>query len=150
MNFKVFPQQAIKTLNASFSSSVSCLRLGHSILASLVLLSIPASALARDLNWDSLNLSPHQETQINRLENNWEKTHQEVNAQIAKDMAEMKTLLPTGDTQRIRQLQTRITTNKMYLMNESMDTFLKKRDMLTPVQRSQLQKMMPTRSTSQD
>lgn len=150
MNFKVFPHQSIKTLNASFSSSAFSLRLGRSILYSLVLLTIPASALARDLNWDSLNLSPHQETQINRLENNWEKTHQEVNAQIAKDMAEMKTLLPTGDTQRIRQLQTRITTNKMYLMNESMDTFLKKRDTLTPVQRSQLQKMMPTRATSQD
>jgi Spy/CpxP family protein refolding chaperone len=149
VNFKVFPRQAAKTMNAKIS--IKSRLFARVILYSITLISIPAiPALARDLNWDSLNLSPQQENQINRLENNWEKTHQEVNAQIEKDMAELKTLLPTGDTQRIRQLQTRITTNKMYLMNESMDTFLKKRDMLTPVQRSQLQKMMPGRTSSQN
>ena len=80
---------------------------------------------------------------MQRLEGNWQKTHQEVSSQIERDMAEMKDILPTGDTQRIRQLQARIANNKLYLMNESMDTFLKKRDMLTPGQRTQLQKMMP-------
>lgn len=83
---------------------------------------------------------------MDRLENNWEKTHHEVSAQIERDMAELKTLLPSGDTQRIRQLQARIMTNKMYLMNESMDTFLKKRNMLTPAQRTQLQRLMPAKA----
>jgi Spy/CpxP family protein refolding chaperone len=121
--------------------------LGGTLLASSVLIiSAAVPALARDINWNSLNLTPQQETQMERLEDNWEKTHHEVNAQIERDMAELKTLLPTGDSQRIRQLQGRIMTNKMYLMNESMDTFLKKRDMLTPVQRTQLQKIMPAKA----
>ena len=109
----------------------------------LVVSATAAICEARQIDWGNLNLSPQQEVQMDRLENNWQKTHQEVNNQIEKDTAEMKDLLPTGDSQRIRQLQNRISTNKMYLMNESTDTFLKKRDMLTPAQRSQLQKMMP-------
>lgn len=124
-----------------------CRVLSSSLFASSVLIiSAAVPALARDINWNSLNLTPQQETQMERLEDNWEKTHHEVNAQIERDMAELKTLLPTGDSQRIRQLQGRIMTNKMYLMNESMDTFLKKRDMLTPVQRTQLQKIMPAKA----
>jgi len=113
--------------------------------ACLLILSMPLAALARDVNWASLNLNSQQETQLNQLENNWEKTHDEVSVQIERDTAELRQILPTGDTQRIRQLQTRITMNKMYLMNQSMETFLKKRDMLSPDQRQQLQKMLPGR-----
>lgn len=106
----------------------------------------PAAGWARELNWSSLNLTSQQETQMNQLENNWEKNHRDVSSQIDKDMAELKKILPTGDTQQIRQLQNRIMSNKMYLMKESMDTFLRKRDMLTPPQRVQLQKMLPCKS----
>jgi Spy/CpxP family protein refolding chaperone len=117
------------------------------LLASFIILLIPTQpSLAKEIHWDDLNLTPQQESQIQNLETNWEKTHQEVSGQIEKDMAELKTLLPSGDTQRIRQLQTRISTNKMYLMNESMDTFLRKRDMLTPAQRTQLQKLLPCKN----
>jgi Spy/CpxP family protein refolding chaperone len=116
------------------------------LLSAVVLLGTTAALCeARQIDWDTLNLSPQQETQMQHLEGNWQKTHQEVNTQIEKDMEEMKDLLLTGDSQRIRQLQSRISTNKMYLMNESTDTFLKKRDILTPAQRSQLQKMLPGR-----
>ncbi|HEY9745137.1 MAG TPA: hypothetical protein V6C99_02850, partial [Oculatellaceae cyanobacterium] len=59
--------------------------------------------------------------------------------------AELRAILPTGDTQRIRQLQNRITANKMFLMNQSIDTFLRKRETLTPAQRMQLQKMLPAK-----
>jgi Spy/CpxP family protein refolding chaperone len=141
VNLKVFSQPTGHLL------SYFCLyRLGAAtLLLTFTFLAVPTFGLARDIQWESLNLTPQQESQIHQLENNWEKTHQTVSAQIEKDMEELKTLLPTGDTQRIRQLQTRITANKMYLMNESMDTFLKKRDMLTPGQRSQLQKMIPAK-----
>lgn len=142
MNFKVFSQPVRNQISLARLFH----RVGGSILASSLLMTVAAPVLARDINWNSLNLTPQQETQMERLEDNWEKTHHEVSAQIERDMAELKTLLPTGDTQRIRQLQSRIMTNKMYLMNESMDTFLKKRDMLTPVQRSQLQKLMPAKA----
>jgi Spy/CpxP family protein refolding chaperone len=116
-----------------------------SLVSALVILVCPAFACARDIDWESLNLSPQQESQIGRLESSWEKTHAEIGAQIERDSAELRALLPTGDTQRIRQLQTRITSNKMFLMNQSMDTFLKKRDTLTPAQRLQLQKMLPAK-----
>ena len=125
------------------------LRQGSISLFTLFLLcNVSSISEAHHIDWDTLNLSPQQESQMQHLESNWEKTHQEVNGQIEKDMAEMKEILPTGNTQRIRQLQTRISNNKMYLMNESMDTFLKKRDMLTPSQRAQLQKMMPCKQTT--
>lgn len=116
-----------------------------SFVSALIILACPALACAKDVDWDSLNLSPQQETQIDRLEDSWERTHSEVGNQIERDSAELRAILPTGDTQRIRQLQNRISTNKMLLMNQSMDTFLKKRDMLTPGQRMQLQKMLPAK-----
>lgn len=119
-------------------------RLGGASLV-MVMLMLPSAALARDIDWDRLNLSPQQENQIGRYEDNWEKTHDQISSQIERDTAELKAILPTGDSQRIRFLQSRITQNKMYLLNQSMDTFLKKRDALSPAQRQQLQKMMPGR-----
>jgi Spy/CpxP family protein refolding chaperone len=116
-----------------------------SFVSALVILSCPALACAKDVNWDSLNLSPQQETQIDRLEDSWEKTHAEVGSQIERDTSELRAILPTGDTQHIRQLQNRITANKMFLMNQSMDTFLRKRETLTPGQRVQLQKIIPAK-----
>lgn len=119
---------------------------GASLLSAMMLVIFAPQGMARDLDWGSLNLSPQQENQINRLENSWEKTHDEVSTQIERDTAELRKILPTGDTARIRMLQNRITTNKMYLLNESMETFLQKRDALTPGQRQQLQKMMPAKA----
>lgn len=104
-------------------------------------------AHAGEINWQTLNLTPQQSTQMQTLEEGWHKIHQNLSVQIQRDMAELKTILPTGDSQKIRELQTRIMTNKTYLMNESMDTFLKKREMLSPEQRSQLQKMLPCANT---
>lgn len=124
-------------LKSSFDSSA--------FVSALALLACPGLAYAGNLDWSSLNLSPQQESQIERLEESWEKTHAEVGLQIQRDSAELRAILPTGDTQRIRQLQNRITSNKMLLMNQSMDTFLKKRDALTPAQRLQLQKMLPAK-----
>lgn len=140
MNLKLLPNQ-VKTRLSAFS-----LRWDRaSVVSTIVLLACPALALAKDIDWDSLNLSPQQEVQIERLEDSWEKTHAEVGTQIQRDMAELRNILPTGDSQRIRGLQNRITTNKTYLMNQSMDIFLKKRDMLTPAQRNQLQQMIPVK-----
>ena len=140
MNLKVIHRQ-LSTY--SFSMHRHSQRWG--MLGALVILSAATWCEARPINWETLNLSPQQENQMQRLENTWQKKHQEVNSQIERDTLEMRELLPTGDTQRIRQLQNRISTNKMYLMNESMDTFLKKRDMLTPNQRTQLLKLMPSK-----
>ena len=106
------------------------------------------TAFAGDIKWDSLNLTPQQEDQMDDLESNWHKVHRAVSAQIERDTAELKTILPTGDSQKIRQLQTRTMNNRTYLMNESMDTFLRKREMLTPAQRAQLQQMLPCSNTS--
>jgi hypothetical protein len=116
-----------------------------SFVSALMILVCPTIACAKDIDWESLNLTPQQESQIGRLESSWEKTHAEIGAQIERDSAELRALLPMGDPQRIRQLQNRITSNKMFLMNQSMDTFLKKRDTLTPAQRLQLQKMLPAK-----
>lgn len=143
MNLMVLSQQLKAQL-----STLTVRHGGISLFSLLMICGAPALSEAKQIDWDTLNLTPQQENQMQHLENNWEKTHQEVNSQIEKDMAEMKQILPTGDTQRIRQLQTRISTNKMYLMNESMDTFLKKRDMLSPSQRSQLQKMIPCKQAA--
>jgi Spy/CpxP family protein refolding chaperone len=146
VNFKVFPhivRMIRQCVPLSGLATASLIR--GSLLSALTLFMIPAAAQAHDIDWSNLNLSQQQESQINHLEEGWEKTHDAVGGQIQRDMEELRTLLPTGDTQRIRQLQNRIMTNKMYLMNESMNTFLKKRDMLTPTQRAQLQQMLPTR-----
>lgn len=141
MNLKVFSPQFPAQIPLRLA------RLGQASLLAF-LLTVGAKGwceAARPIDWDTLNLTPQQQTQMQHLETSWQKTHQEVNGQIEKDTAEMKEMLPNGDSQRIRQLQNRISTNKMYLMNESMDTFLRKREMLTPPQRAQLMKMMPTK-----
>lgn len=143
MDLKVFSQQLKDQL-----CTLTVRHGGIGFLSVLALWGTPGLSEAREIDWNTLNLTSQQETQMQHLETSWQKTHQEVSSQIEKDTAEMKELLPTGNTQRIRQLQTRISTNKMYLMNESMDTFLKKRDMLTPTQRTQLQKMLPCKQQS--
>ncbi len=137
MNSLEFFKFPIKMLNRV------CLSLGTAFLAGCLL----SLAHASEINWEYLNLTPQQQTQMQQLENDWHKIHQNVGGQLEKDMAELKTILPTGDSQKIRELQTRIMTNKTYLMNESMDTFLKKREMLSPPQRAQLQKMIPCKTT---
>jgi Spy/CpxP family protein refolding chaperone len=104
---------------------------------------LPLGVWAKDIHWASLNLTAQQESHINQLESQWQHTHSEVAAQIYRDREELRMLLPTGDIQRIRLLQNRMMTNKMFLMNESMNTFLQKRDTLTPDQRAQLQRMLP-------
>ncbi|WP_303673490.1 Spy/CpxP family protein refolding chaperone [Vampirovibrio chlorellavorus] len=120
---------------------------GMVLRTALLAASLFSMAHAGEINWQVLNLTPQQSTQMQTLEDGWHKVHQNLSTQIQRDMAELKTILPTGDSQKIRELQTRIMTNKTYLMNESMDTFLKKREMLSPEQRSQLQKMLPCAST---
>jgi Spy/CpxP family protein refolding chaperone len=136
LEFFKFP---IKMLNRVYLS------LGAAFLAGCLLSFL---AHAGEINWEYLNLTPQQQTQMQQLESDWHKIHQNVGGQLEKDMAELKTILPTGDSQKIRELQTRIMTNKTYLMNESMDTFLKKREMLSPTQRAQLQKMLPCQTTT--
>ncbi len=118
----------------------ACLSLS---VGTLFLLAVPVGAKAADIDWQGLNLTPQQSVQMDNLEGDWQKVHHEVMGQISRDMAELKTILPTGDSQRIRALQSRIMTNRTYLMKESMDTFLKKREMLSPGQRAQLQRMLP-------
>lgn len=129
----------------SFRFYFTTVRTAFVSTSTIVLLTCPALAIGKDVDWDSLNLSPQQETQIDRLEDSWEKTHSEVSSQVERDMTQLRSILPTGNTQQIRELQSRISSNKMYLMNQSMDTFLKKRDTLTPNQRAQLQKMIPAK-----
>jgi hypothetical protein len=135
LEFFKFPRDMLNRL---------CLSLISAILAGFLL--TLSNADASEINWEHLNLTPQQETQMQQLEDAWHKIHQNVAGQIERDMAELKTILPTGDSQKIRELQTRIMANKTYLMNESMDTFLKKREMLSPTQRAQLQKMIPCKA----
>ncbi len=113
-----------------------------SLVVVLTFVTVPA-AFAGNINWDELNLTPQQSSQIERLESEWERDRAIVTDQIARDKAELKSLLPNGDRERIKFLQRRITHNEMYLMNASMETFLDKRDILQPDQRSKLQRMMP-------
>lgn len=113
------------------------------VLVALAFLAINPIAQAKEVRWSSLHLTSQQEIRINRLEDRWQETHTEVSAQIDRDRNELRSLLPSGDTQRIRAIQNRIISNKMYLMNESMNIFLQKRDLLSPDQRAQLQKMIP-------
>ncbi len=111
------------------------------ILVGFCLLTGTAMAAAKGIDWESLNLTQQQDSQLTSLEQSWGKKHNEVTAQIQSDTQELQKMLPNGDPQKIRVIQNRISTNKMYLMNESVDVFLKKRDLLTPPQRVQLQKM---------
>lgn len=112
-------------------------------LVSLAAVSLGLAAHAQEVNWNTLNLSPQQANQIHQLESSWAKTHDEISTQLEQDQNELRQILPSGDIQRIRHLQNRISTNKMYLMNQSMETFLKKRNTLNPNQRQQLQRMLP-------
>ena len=85
VNFKVFTQQ-LREPRATMK-----LRQGSISLFTLFLLcNVSSISEAHHIDWDTLNLSPQQESQMQHLESNWEKTHQEVNGQIEKDMAEMK------------------------------------------------------------
>ena len=136
----------ISTLNIPSLPISECLFFGKASAVSvfvMVLLSGPVPA--REVDWNRLHLTPEQESRIHQLEDSWEKTHSDVASRIEQDASELRAILPTGDAQRIRQLQNRITANKMFLMNQSMDIFLQKRNTLTPEQRLQLRKMLPAR-----
>lgn len=122
--------------------SISTLRQISSLMFTLAFVSFPI-AYAGQIKWEELNLTPQQANHIERLETDWEKERAVVTDQIARDKAELKALLPNGDRERIKFLQRRITHNEMYLMNASLETFLEKRDVLEPDQRSKLQRMMP-------
>jgi hypothetical protein len=101
------------------------------------------NANATDVNWKELNLSPQQSSQINSLELNWEKNHQRLTHEIHQDQTAIKQLLLTGDREKIQTLQRRIMKNKMDLMNQSTETFMKKREQLNPDQQLRLQKILP-------
>ncbi|MEM0951670.1 MAG: Spy/CpxP family protein refolding chaperone [Cyanobacteria bacterium P01_H01_bin.74] len=113
------------------------------ILILFVLIAVvqPHAALAMD--WQKLDLSPQQQTQINTLEANWKRTHHQLQGEINRDQAAVKRLLPSGKKPEIQELQKRIMKNKMRLMNESTNTFMKKRDTLSPTQQQKLKQMMP-------
>lgn len=127
---------------AQFGRNISLLMVGYAFVWTA------PYALAAEIRWNNLNLTPQQESQMGDLENSWQKVHHDVSVQIERDTAELKQILPTGDSKKIRELQTRIMNNRTYLMNESMDTFLRKREMLSPAQRSQLQQMLPCGNTN--
>ena len=144
VSFKSYPQPSQITSLFSWHRRYRMSLL--STLSAMGLVVFSGWALAKNIDWESLNLTPQQEIQVSHLEEAWKKVHAEIGAQIEHDTAQLRAILPTGNTQQIRELQNRITTNKIYLMNQSMETFLKKRDTLTPIQRAQLQKMLPAKS----
>lgn len=100
-----------------------------------------SAGMAMAVNWNELNLSPQQSSQIHALEMNWERTHQRITREIEQDQASIKRLLPSGNRTKIQDLQRRIMKNKMYLMNQSTETFMKKREQLNPDQQSRLKRM---------
>ena len=114
-----------------------------SICLVLTLAALASPAFAGGVKWEQLNLSPQQSNKIDHIENEWNQQRDQVSEQIARDKAELKSILPNGDRDRIQFLQMRITHNTMYLQKESMQTFLDKRDILQPEQRAKLQRILP-------
>ncbi|MGE0200231.1 MAG: Spy/CpxP family protein refolding chaperone [Candidatus Melainabacteria bacterium] len=119
----------------------------HLLLAAVMtlgLLSISSPVLAADplnVDWVSLNLNSDQSTQINQLEGEWKRLCGQLLPQVERDKADLMRELssPNPDQGKIQELQRRIQANKSKLQEAAMTTFLKKKQQLTPDQRSRLQ-----------
>lgn len=96
------------------------------------------------ISWDSLNLSPEQENEIDRLESQWKRLYTELYPQIQRDKNELRRLLNSAqsDERMIMELQNRIQNNEQRLRQEATRTFLNKKGQLSPNQKVRLQQMM--------
>ncbi|MEB3286157.1 MAG: hypothetical protein VKJ04_01500 [Vampirovibrionales bacterium] len=114
------------------------------VSAGLLLGGSPAFASHPDVDWGGLNLSSQQSQQINQVEAQWKVTAGQIIPQIKQDKSELLRLLnsPNGDQRRIMELQGRINSNKSRLHNAAMQSYLKKKEYLSPDQQQQLQRMI--------
>lgn len=94
--------------------------------------------------WGSLNLSPQQSAEINRLEDRWERTYSELSPQIEQDKTQLRQMLnaPQSSDRQIIDLQNRIQVNEQRLRNEATRIFLNKKEQLSPAQKVRLQEIM--------
>jgi exonuclease VII large subunit len=109
-----------------------------------ILFALPTSAEERMVNWTNLELSPQQQSEIGRLESQWQRMYTELYPQIQRDKNELRRLLnsPQSNERQIMELQTRIQINEQRLRQEATRTFLNKKNQLNPVQKVRLQQMM--------
>lgn len=119
------------------------------LLTVLVLMVIHGGLLAtwandQSINWSNLDLNTQQESEIGRLESQWQRTYTDVYPQIQRDKNELRQLLnaPQSNDRQIMELQTRIQQNEQRLRQEATRTFLNKKGQLSPAQRVRLQQMM--------
>ena len=96
------------------------------------------------VNWNLLNLSDWQKTEINNLNSSWQKTSMNLSKQIIYDQNILKTFLsnPLSSDQDIIKLQNKILLNQNKLSIKAMENFLQKRSLLNALQRQRLHKIL--------
>jgi len=96
------------------------------------------------IRWECLNLSQAQQARINMLDLNWQKTRESFTAQIMQDKQKLRYLLsnPFALDAEIKSVQQRILINQQKLRNYAMENFLRKRNVLTLLQRKKLHEML--------
>jgi hypothetical protein len=113
-----------------------------------LMLSLGAQAYARheynEVNWDSLNLSNQQRSNLNSLDAQWHNTVTEVAPRIQGNEKKLKLLMNSSkaDESQIIRLQEQIHEDKTRLKVQATQIFLDKRKCLNREQQDKLRKMI--------
>jgi Spy/CpxP family protein refolding chaperone len=96
------------------------------------------------INWELLNLSNQQRARIKVLDLNWQETSWNLSSQIIQDKKKLRFILtdPFASDVEIKNLQNQILVNQKKLRYSAMENFLRKRNVLTFLQKKKLHKML--------
>lgn len=94
--------------------------------------------------WECLNLNQTQAAQIKMLDVQWQNTSYVLRKKIEQEQKKLRYIMtnPFATDKEIRELQDRILASKQELRNRALEIFLRKRGVLTPLQRRQLHEII--------
>ncbi len=130
--------------------SVNRVRLIFSSLTLALLMALTSSNDAfakqqfREVNWETLELSDTQRSSLNRLDQQWKSSVNDLVPRIKANENKLQTLMKSSkpDEREIIRLQEQIHEDKMKLKLEATHIFLTKRKILNKDQQVKLQRMI--------
>lgn len=92
------------------------------------------------INWQAMDLSPEQQSQLHQIDNQWQQTYNRLSPQVRQDTQALRQQLnsPTPNEATVMQLQSRIHSNEETLRQEATKAYLQKNRLLNPAQREEM------------
>jgi len=106
---------------------------------------LPASAAdVNDINWNKLNLTQYQATQINKLDDEWDLINSKIKPDLINNQKKLKVMLtdPNATECAIRNLYIEIILEQEHLKYQALEIFLAKRRLLKRDQLVKLHQML--------